>query len=118
VKLRCVFYDPEAVDEESRLTARALEACARAEIEVYALSGEDQVQHEGELRSIAFVMRAQMYAPEECIGVGAVLADAPVGAVWVAPDDLETRGEKVRVAEDGELLYGAVIAELAERRQR
>ena len=116
MKLRCVFYDPEAVDEDSRLTARAFEACERAEIEVYALSGDGEVQHEGELRSIEFVMRAQMYAPEECIGVGAVLADAPVGAVWVAPEDLDVRGETVRVAEDGEILYGAVIAELAERR--
>jgi hypothetical protein len=26
--LRCVFYDPDAVDAESRLTERAFEACA------------------------------------------------------------------------------------------
>jgi hypothetical protein len=114
-KLRCVFYDPEALDEESRLSERALEACERAEVEVYALSGDGEVEHEGELRSIAFVMRAHAYAPEECIGVGAALQDAPVSAVWVAPTELDVRGEHVRMAEDDELLYGAVITELAER---
>jgi hypothetical protein len=37
--------------------------------------------------------------------------------VWVGPLDLEVRGEHVHVAEDGdELLYNAVIAELARRR--
>ena len=115
-KLRCVFYDPEALDEESRLSERALEACERAGVEVYALSGDGEVEHEGELRSIEFVMRAHAYAPEECIGVGAALTDAPVSAVWVAPAELDVRGEHVRMAEDDELLYGAVITELAERR--
>src|SRR3954447_10920889 len=115
-KLRCVFYDPDAFDPGSRLSERALEACARADVLVYALSGDREVEHEGELRSIEFVMRAHGYAPEECIGVGAELADAPVGAVWVSPADLDVRGEHVRMAEDDELLYGAVITELAERR--
>jgi hypothetical protein len=124
-RLRCVFYDPEAVDEQSRLTARALEACERAGVAVFALAGpEGAVEIAGEPHdvtgqdgSIAFVMRACAYAPEECIGVGPALADAPVGAVWVGPLDLEVRGEHVRVAEDGdELLYSAVIAELARRR--
>jgi hypothetical protein len=115
-RLRCVFYDPAALDEDSRLSERALEACARAGVDVYALSGDGEVEHEGELRSIEFVMRAHAYQPEECIGVGAVLKDAPVGAVWVSPEELEVRGEHVRVAEDDEILYGAVITELAERR--
>ena len=115
-KLRCVFYDPDALDEDSRLSGRALEACARAGVEVYALAGDGEVEHEGEHRSIEFVMRAHAYQTEECIGVGAVLQDAPVSAVWVAPDELEVRGAQVRVAEDDELLYGAVITELAERR--
>jgi hypothetical protein len=115
-KLRCVFYDPDALDEDSRLSERALEACARAEVDVYALAGDGAVEHEGELRSIEFVMRAHAYAPEECIGVGAVLTDAPVSAVWVSPEELDVRGEHVRVAEDDEILYGAVITELAERR--
>ena len=116
-RLRCVFYDPDAVDEDSRLSERALEACGRAGVRVYALSGDGEVEHEGELRSIEFVMRAHAFAPEECIGVGAALADAPLSAVWVSPLDLEVRGENVRVAEEGdELLYEAVISELAERR--
>src|SRR3954447_15840708 len=115
-KLRCVFYDPDVVDPDSRLTERALEACDRAGALVYALSGEGEVQDDGELRSIEFVMRAHAFTPEECIGVGAALAGAPVGAVWVAPDELEVRGENVRVAEDDEILYGAVISELAQRR--
>jgi hypothetical protein len=115
-RLRCVFYDPDALDEDSRLSERALEACARAGVDVYALAGDGEVEHEGELRSIEFVMRAHAYQPEECIGVGAVLKDAPVSAVWVPPAELEVRGERVRVAEDDELLYGAVITELAERR--
>jgi hypothetical protein len=115
-KLRCVFYDPEALDEDSHLSERAMEACARAGVDVYALSGDGEVEHEGELRSIEFVMRAHAYAPEECIGVGAALQDAPVGAVWVSPEELDVRGEHVRVAEDDEILYGAVITELAERR--
>jgi hypothetical protein len=120
-----VFYDPDAVDADARLTERALEACARAEVDVYALAGdEDSVVVDGEEHElppdtgpIAFVMRACAYEPEECIGVGAVLHEAPVGAVWVAPGDLEIRGANVRVAEDEEqLLYDAVITELAERR--
>jgi hypothetical protein len=115
-KLRCVFYDPDAVDPDSRLTARALEACARAGVDVYELADDGAVHDEGELRSIELVMRAHAFAPEECIGVGAVLAGAPVGTVWVGPHDLEVRGEHVRVAEDDEVLYGAVIAELAQRR--
>ena len=41
-KLRCVFYDPEALDEKSRLSERALEACERAGVEVYALSGDGE----------------------------------------------------------------------------
>jgi len=105
-RLRCVFYDPDAVDADSRLTARALEACERAGVEVRE-GGEDARE----------VMRARGLAPEECIAVGAALADAPVGAVWVGPSDLEVRGANVRVAEeDEELLYDAVIAELAARR--
>jgi hypothetical protein len=115
--LRCVFYDPDAVDADSRLSERAFEACERAEIAVFELKGEDAYEIEGELQGIAFVMRALHLAPEECSGVGAALADAPVGAVWVSPLDLEVRGPTVRVAEDGgELLYEAVISELAQRR--
>ena len=115
-KLRCVFYDPDAVDPDSRLTARALEACERAGVDVYELVGDGAVHDDGELRSIELVMRAHAFDPEECIGVGAALEGAPVGTVWVGPDDLEVRGEHVRVAEDDEVLYGAVIAELAQRR--
>jgi hypothetical protein len=125
VKLRCVFYDPEVVDAEDRLTERALEACARAGVEVFALAGDEaHVVVEGEehevaddLSAIEFVMRALAYDQDEAIGVGPALKDAPVGAVWVPPGDLETRGPRVRVAEDDEkLLYDAVITELAERR--
>ena len=117
MKLRCVFYDPDAVDEDSRLSRRALEACGRADVKVFALADDGAVEDEGELRSIEFVMRAHAFAPEECIGVGTSLADAPLSAVWVGPLDLEVRGERVQVAEDGEeLLYNAVIAELARRR--
>ena len=116
-RLRCVFYDPDAVDAGSRLSERAFEACARAEIAVFELKGEDAFELEGELRGIAFVMRALNLSPEECIGVGAALADAPVGAVWVSPLDLEIRGPTIRTAEEGdELLYEAVISELALRR--
>jgi hypothetical protein len=116
-KLRCVFYDPDAVDEDSRLSQRAFEACGRAGVRVFALAGDGAVDDEGEPRSIELVMRAHAFAPEECIGVGAVLAAAPVGTVWVGPLDLEVRGEHVEMAEDGdELLYNAVIAELARRR--
>jgi hypothetical protein len=115
--LRCVFYDPDAVDAGSRLSERAFEACARAEVAVFELKGDDAYEIEGELQGIAFVMRALQLAPEECIGVGAALQDAPVGAVWVSPQDLEVRGPTVRVAEEGdELLYEAVISELAQRR--
>jgi hypothetical protein len=115
--LRCVFYDPDAIDVDSHLSARALEACARAEIAVFELEGDDAYELEGELQGIAFVMRALQLTSEQCIGVGAALKDAPVGAVWVSPLDLEVRGPTVRVAEDGgELLYEAVISELAQRR--
>ena len=59
-------------------------------------------------------MRALDLDAEQCIGVGAALRDAPVGAVWVSPLDLEVRGPTIRIAEEGdELLYEAVISELA-----
>jgi len=124
--LRCVFYDPEAVDVDSRLSERALEACARAEVEVYALAGDEvAVELGGEIHdvtgedgAIAFVMRARALPQDTCIGVGARLAGAPLGAVWVHPLDLDVRGHHVRVAEEGdELLYEAVVAELAMRRR-
>jgi hypothetical protein len=123
--LRCVFYDPEILDPGSRLNAMALEACARAEVQVYALAGdEDAVEVGGERYdvgredgSVAFVMRALGLTREQCIGVGAALAGAPVGTVWVSPLDLEIRGSFVRVAEEAaDLLYQAVISELAQRR--
>ena len=123
--LRCVFYDPAAVDAETRLSARAFEACARAEVDVFALAGdEDAVELGGERHdvtgedgAIAFVMRALALTREQCIGVGPALADAPLGAVWVSPLDLEVRGPTVRVAEEAdELLYEAVVSELAQRR--
>ena len=125
MKLRCVFYDPDVVDPGDRLTDRALEACVRAGVEVYALVGDERfVTFRGEEHAIAddvtaieFVLRACAYEREEAIGVGARLADAPVGAVWVEPAELGVRGPHVRVAEDdGHLLYEAVITELAERR--
>jgi hypothetical protein len=124
-RLRCVFYDPDAVDAGSRLSERAFEACARAGVEVYALAGHEyQVDIRGEIHdvagedgAIAFVMRALGLEADQAIAVGAALADAPVGAVWVSPLDLEVRGAHVRVAEEDEdLLYQAVISELARRR--
>ena len=117
--LRCVFYDPDAVDADSRLSERAFEACARADVEVFALAGEDTVETRrgrAAARSRSSCARSATRR-EQCIGVGAALAGAPVGAVWVSPLDLEVRGPTVRVAEEGdELLYEAVIAELATRR--
>jgi hypothetical protein len=115
--LRCVFYDPDAVDADSPLSARAFEACTRAEVDVYALADGGTVEFEDEQRAIEFVMRARGFTPEQCIGVGSALAGAPLGAVWVSPLELDVRGPRVRVAEEDEdLLYQAVIAELAQRR--
>jgi hypothetical protein len=125
VKLRCVFYDPGAVNEDDRMTERALEACARADIEVYALAGDEDVvvvrgeEHEvpEDVGPFAFVLRAHGFEQGEAIAVGARLEQAPVSAVWVGPLELDVRGPHVRVAEDEEqLLYDAVITELAERR--
>jgi hypothetical protein len=125
VKLRCVFYDPDVVDEDDRMTERALEACARAGVEVYALVGDEHVvtvhgeEHElpDDVGPFEFVLRANGFERGEAIAVGASLEDAPVGAVWVGPNELEVRGPHVRVAEDeDQLLYDAVITELAERR--
>jgi hypothetical protein len=117
-KLRCVFYDPNAVDADSRLGERALEACARAGVEVFALALDGEVEFEGEPRAVDFVMRAHGYTAEECIGVGPALAGAPLGAVWVDAATLDVRGAHIRAAEDAEsdLLYEAVITELAQRR--
>ena len=125
-RLQCVFYDPDAVDAGSHLSERAFEACERAEVAVFALAGdEDAVELGGERHdvtgedgSIAFVMRALALHREQCIGVGAALAGAPLDAVWVTPLDLDVRGPNVRVAEESdELLYEAVISELAARRR-
>ncbi len=124
-RLRCVFYDPDAVDAGTRLSERAFEACIRADVDVFALAGdEDVVELRGEPHevthpegAIAFVMRALDLTSDECIGVGPALREAPVGAVWVSPLELDVRGPTVRVAEEpDELLYEAVIAELAARR--
>ena len=123
--LRCVFYDPSVLDPSSRLNDLALEACTRAEVQVYALAGDEAAVEVGGGRhdiaiedgSVAFVMRALGLTGEQCIGVGAALAGTPVGTVWVSPLDLEIRGAFVRVAEEAAaLLYQAVISELAQRR--
>lgn len=123
--LRCVFYDPDILDPDSRLDDLAFEACARANVQVFALAGDERaVEVGGELHdvatedgSVAFVMRALGLTGEECIGVGVPLAGTPVGTVWVGPLELEIRGAFVRVAEEDEdLLYQAVISELAQRR--
>jgi hypothetical protein len=125
VKLRCVFYDPEVVDEDLRMTERALEACARAGVEVYALAGDEEwVTVAGEEHAVPedvgpidFVIRAHGFDRGEVIAVGARLEGEPVSALWVGPNDLDVRGANVRVAEDeDQLLYDAVITELAERR--
>ena len=103
--LRCVFYDPDVVDTGTRLSGLAFEACARVGAAVFAAD------------DVAAQMLEHGLAPEECMAVGASLAEAPVGSVWVSPLDLDVRGPTVRVAEEGEeLLYEAVIAELAMRR--
>jgi hypothetical protein len=124
-RLRCVFYDPDVVDAGSRLTERAYEACARAEVAVFALAGDEpEVTIDGETHdvagddgAIAFVLRALGLEPDQAIGVGVALHGAPLGAVWVSPLDLEVRGPTVRVAEEEEdLLYQAVVSELAQRR--
>ena len=125
--LRCVFYDPDAVDAGSRLSERAFEACARADVEVFALAGdEDAVEVDGERHdvagedgAIAFVMRALGLTPRAVHRRRRARSPARrVGAVWVSPLDLEVRGPHVRVAEEGdELLYEAVISELAARRR-
>lgn len=123
--LRCVFYDPAVLNPDSRLDELAFEACARAGVQVYALAGDESVVEVGgevhdvatEDGSVAFVMRALGLTGEQCIGVGAALAGTPVGTVWVSPLDLEIRGTFVRVAEEeDDLLYQAVISELAQRR--
>jgi len=123
--LRCVFYDPAVLEPGSRLNDRAFEACERADVAVYALAGDESVVELGdevhdiatEDGSVAFVMRALGLTGEQCIGVGAALAGTPVGTVWVSPLELEIRGPFVRVAEEEEdLLYQAVISELAQRR--
>ena len=103
-RLRCVFYDPNAVDTGSPLGERALEACARAGVEAVATA------------DVAGELRELVVDADECIAVGAALRDAPVSAVWVGPLDLDVRGPNVRVAEGDDLLYEAVITELAERR--
>ena len=116
--LRCVFYDPDAVDADSHLSARAFEACARAEVEVFALAGEDAVELEDEpqLDRVRHA-RAGLHAASSASASAPRWPDAPLSAVWVSPLDLEVRGPTVRVAEEGdELLYEAVISELAQRR--
>ncbi len=125
MKLRCLFYDPEVVDVDDRMTERALEACARAGVEVYELAGDEDVVVVGgeehvvpeDVGPFEFVLRAHGFDPGEAIAVGARLEGAPVSALWVGPQDLDVRGPAVRVAEDDDqLLYDAVITELAERR--
>jgi hypothetical protein len=124
-RLRCVFYDPDAVDTGSRLTERAFEACARADVAVFALAGDEiEVDIAGETHdvagedgAIAFVMRALGLEADQAIGVGAALHGAPIGSVWVSPLELDVRGPTVRVAEEeDDLLYQAVVSELAQRR--
>jgi hypothetical protein len=105
--LRLVLCDSAEVDTDTALSGRALEACERAGVEVVVEPG---------LNADAVLAEWTAGGPET-IAVGASLHAAPVSAVWVRPLDLEVRGPNVRVAEDGdELLYEAVITELAERR--
>ena len=115
-RLRCVFYDPDVVDHDDRLTVRAFEACDRADVNVFAVDDGTVVVF-GERHPLADAQRVLGIDAGACIAVGAALHDAPVGAVWVGPSELEVRGPTVRVAEeDDALLYDAVISELAERR--
>jgi hypothetical protein len=115
-RLSAVFYDPGVVDLDDHLTIRAFEACDRADVNVFAVDGET-VEVSGERCSLSEALRALAVDPDACIAVGAALRDAPVGAVWVGPSDLEVRGPAVRVAEeDDALLYDAVVSELAQRR--
>jgi hypothetical protein len=105
--LRLVLCDTAAVDTDTALSARALEACDRAGVRLVMEDGLDAEAALAEWTATGL----------ETIAVGASLKDAPVSAVWVGPLDLDVRGPNVRVAEDGdELLYEAVITELAERR--
>jgi hypothetical protein len=105
--LRLVLCDSAAVDTDTALSARALEACERAGVEVVVEPGLD----------VDVVLAEWTATGPETIAVGAPLHAAPVSAVWVSPLDLEVRGANVRVAENpDELLYEAVITELAERR--
>jgi hypothetical protein len=113
--LRCVFYDPDVVDLDDRLTTRAFEACDRADVNVFAVDDETVVVS-GERMGLDDAIRALALSSANCIAVGARLQDAPVSAVWVGPSDLEVRGANVKVAEEDDmLLYNAVIAELAAR---
>jgi hypothetical protein len=105
--LRCCFVDPDVVDTGSHLGRRALEACARAGIDVVEAGDGEEVRA---------AMRERMIDGEHCVAIGAGLRDAPVGALWVGPLDLDVRGPHVRVGEGDDLLYEAVITELAERR--
>ena len=62
-------------------------------------------------------MRALNLTPSSASASAPRCTDAPVSAVWVSPLDLEVRGPTIRTAEEGdELLYEAVISELAQRR--
>ena len=73
-KLRCVFYDPDAVDAGTRLSERAFEACARAEIAVFALAGRGCGRARGRAAGHRVRDARAGPEPEECIGVGAALA--------------------------------------------
>ena len=99
--LRCVFYDPEVVDLDDRLTTRAFEACDRADVNVFAVA-DGTAEVSGERMSLDDAVRALALTPANCIAVGAALQGAPVDAVWVGPSDLDVRGENVRVAEEDE----------------
>ncbi len=109
----------------SRLTGRAFEACARADVAVFALAGDEiEVDIDGETHdvtgedgAIAFVMRALGLEADQASAWAPRSTGAPIGAVWVSPLDLDVRGPTVRVAEEEEdLLYQAVVSELAQRR--
>ena len=125
--LRCVFYDPDAVDAGTRLSERAFEACARADVEVFALAGDEDAgrarrraprRHRRRRRDRVRDARARRSRASSASASAPALPARPLGAVWVGPLDLDVRGPHVRVAEEGdELLYEAVISELAARRR-
>ncbi len=122
--VRCAaFYDPAVLEPGSRLNHRAFEP-ASAPTSPSTHSRVTSRSSSSATRCTTSPPRTARWRSsaalgltgEQCIGVGAALAGTPVGTVWVVPSSWRSVARSSASTRREDLLYQAVVSELAQRR--